>query len=117
METKEYKIDATGKIIGRVASQAAKVLMGKDSVNYKANVAPAIKVHIEHAAKAKISPQKLEQKEYKSFSGHPSGLKIRTMQEVIDKHGYEKLFENAVYGMLPSNKLRSVYMKNLIVTE
>jgi len=117
MDIKEYKIDATGKVIGRVASQAAVALMGKDTPSYKSNVAPAVKVYIENAGKAKIGLKKLEQKEYKSFSGHPSGLKLRTMQEVIDKHGYGKLFENAVYGMLPGNKLRARMMKNLIITE
>jgi len=117
MDIKEYKIDATGKVIGRVASQAATALIGKDTLSYKANVVPSVKVYIEHAAKAKISPKKLDQKQYKSFSGHPSGLKLRTMQQVIDKHGYGKLFENAVYGMLPGNKLRARMMKNLIVTE
>ncbi len=117
MNIKEYKIDATGKVIGRVATEAATALMGKDTVTYKANAAPSIKVYIENAGKAKIGLKKLEQKQYKSFSGYPGGLKLRTMQEVIDKHGFEKIFENAVYGMLPSNKLRSIYMTNLIVTE
>ena len=117
MNIKEYKIDATGKVIGRVATEAATALMGKDTVTYKANVAPAIKVYIENAGKAKIGLKKLEQKQYKSFSGHPGGLRLRTMKEVIHKHGYGRLFEHAVYGMLPSNKLRSIYMKNLIITE
>lgn len=112
-----HTIDAQNKTIGRVSSEAAKLLMGKDSASFVRNQAPNVKVHIVNASQAKIHPKKLDQKIYKRFSGYPSGLKERTMELVIEKKGYGELFRKAIQGMLPANKLRSTMMKNLIVTE
>jgi len=112
-----HTIDAQNKTIGRVATEAAKFLMGKDAPSFERHIAPETKVHIINAAQAKIHQKKLEQKIYKSYSGHPGGLKERSMQEVLDKKGYGELFRKAVHGMLPANRLRKPMMKNLIITE
>ena len=112
-----HTIDAQNKTIGRVATEAASLLMGKNSATFARHMAPEVKVHIVNASHAKVHYKKLDQKIYKRFSGYPGGLKERTMQEVIEKKGYGELFRNAVYGMLPANRLRSTMMKNLIVTE
>ena len=114
---KEYTLDATDKAFGRVASEAAVLLMGKDDPSFRKNVVADVKVNIVNASKTKYDPKKLKGKIYQRYSGYPGGRKERTMQEVIDKKGYKEIFEKAVYGMLPANKLRSILMKNLIITD
>ncbi|MCI5108221.1 MAG: 50S ribosomal protein L13 [Candidatus Pacebacteria bacterium] len=114
---KEYTIDATNKKVGRVATEAAKVLMGKDDANYQSNVVADVSVNISNASKADISEKKKEQKIYKRFSGYPGGLKETKMNKLIEKKGYSEVFKNAIYGMLPGNKLRKKMMNNLKITE
>jgi large subunit ribosomal protein L13 len=113
----EHTIDATDKSLGRIATAAAVFLMGKDNPNFQRNVAPAVKVKILNASKAKITKKKMQEKTYQNYSGYPGGRKVFTMEKLVEKKGYEEVFRKAVRGMLPANKLRSVMMKNLIVTE
>ena len=114
---KKHVIDATNKRVGRVATTVATILMGKDKPDYQANVFPSVSVHITNTSKADISEKKKDLKRYSNYSGYPGGLKKPTMKQVIEKKGYSEVFEKAVYGMLPSNKLRSRMMKNLTITE
>lgn len=114
MET--YTIDAKGKKLGRVASEAAKYLMGKHSTQFARNVVPNVTVTIVNANEADISEKKQEEKEYVSYSGYP-GKKVETLKHLIDKRGRGEVFTRAVYGMLPTNKLRSRMIKNLVVKE
>jgi len=113
----EHTIDAQNKSIGRVASEAAVFLMGKDTPAYKRNIPPTVTVKIINTSKANIHPKKKEQKMYKSYSGYPGGLKERSMEHVLENKGYSELFRTAVKGMLPKNKLQTVMMKNLKVSE
>lgn len=113
----KHTIDATNKKLGRVASEAAAYLMGKNTTSFVRNKVFEMQVNITNASKVAISDKKRDTKEYKRFSGYPSGLKIETMRKVIAKAGYTEIFKKAVYNMLPSNKLRSKRMKNLIITE
>jgi large subunit ribosomal protein L13 len=115
MTKTKHTIDATDKAIGRVASAAAVFLMGKDLPTFESNKVPMVEVHIVNASKAKIPLNKLTTKTYKRYSGYPGGLTVQNMATVIEKKGYEELFTHAVYGMLPSNKLRAKMMKNLKV--
>jgi large subunit ribosomal protein L13 len=117
MEAKEYTIDATGKAVGRVATEVAMILMGKNSPDFANNKVAPNKVTIENASKAKISPKKMKEVDYAKYSGYPGGLRFETMEKVIEKKGYAEIFKRAVYGMLPGNKLRSPRMKNLTITE
>ncbi len=114
---KEHTLDATNKSFGRVASEAAVLLMGKDDPSFRKNTVADVKVNIINASKIKIDPKKLKDKVYQRYSGYPGGRRLRTMQEVIDKKGYQEIFEKAVYGMLPSNRLRSILMKKLTITD
>ena len=114
---KEHIIDATNKKLGRVATEAATVLMGKDNPDYQPNINPSVKVKISNASKADISDKKKEQKTYSRNTGYPGGLRQPNMSKVIEKHGYGKIFEKAVYGMLPNNRLRSRMMNNLVISE
>lgn len=112
-----HTIDASGKKLGRVASEVAVLLMGKNLADFNRNEIPNVKVNIVNSSKAEISEKKKNEKIYNSYSGYPGGLKQRTMKNVIGRAGFSKLFEDAVYGMLPCNKLRDKMMKNLIITE
>lgn len=114
---KEYTLDATERSFGRIASEAAVLLMGKNTPEFRRNTVPDVKVTIVNASKIKYDPKKLQNKKYQRYSGYPGGRQERTMQEVIDKKGYKEIFEKAVYGMLPSNKLRSILMKKLTITD
>ncbi len=115
--TKQYTIDANGRTIGRIASEAASVIMGKNSSDFAKNILAQVKVNIVNASKTKIPAKKLEEKEYFHFTGYPGGRKSTTLARMIEKSGYEEVFRNAIYGMLPKNKMRKDMMKNLIVTE
>jgi large subunit ribosomal protein L13 len=113
----KYTIDAKGKKLGRVASEAATLLMGKDSASYERNVAGENIVEILNASKADISEAKKDENIYKSFSGFADGLSELTMRRMIEKKGYSEIFWQAIYGMLPRNKLRAIMIKNLKISE
>lgn len=113
----EKIIDAKGKKIGRVATEAAMALMGKDQANYQAHVAAPIKVVITNASQVSITPEKKDQKTYSKYSGYPGGLKKEKMSKIIDTKGYSEIFSKAIYGMLPANRLRKQRMKNLTIKD
>jgi large subunit ribosomal protein L13 len=112
-----HSVDATDRTLGRVASEVAKLLMGKDSATFERNEVSKNKVNLINVSKAKIDPKKFRAKTYLSYSGYPGGLKERTMERVIEKKGYSEVFRKAVYGMLPINKLRDKMIKNLTISE
>lgn len=112
-----HTIDAESKKIGRVASEAAKILMGKNTAAYQPNVIADVEVRIVNAAKADVTSKKKEEKVYTSYSGFPGGLKEVTLARMIEKKGFGEAFRVAIRGMLPKNKLQDRIMKNLVVTE
>lgn len=112
-----YVIDAKNKKIGRVAQEAASVLMGKNSVNYSKNSIPEVTVEIINTSKADINAQRKDDKYYKNYSGYPGGQRVRTMSKVIEDKGYSEVLRIAVNGMLPDNKLKAKMMTHLTVTE
>lgn len=112
----KHTIDAKGKRLGRVASEAAHYLMGKHQTNFAKNVVADVEVEIVNVGELKIAPKKLEQSKHLRYSGYPGGLKERTFQEVINKSGHQELVRKAVYGMLPGNRLRPHLMKRLTIT-
>ena len=113
----KHTIDATGKKLGRVASEAAQFLMGKNSPEFRRNIVAENKVEIINVSKAEISDKKKEDKFYEEFSGYPGGLNRNAMKRVIEKQGVAEVFQRAVYGMLPTNKLRAKMIKNLTISE
>lgn len=112
-----YTIDAEGKKLGRVASEVAMILMGKNKPTYKRNLAPDVLVKIENASKLDISEKKRGDKVYTRYSGYPGGLKSETLGEVIDKKTEAEALRRAVYGMLPANKLRKIMLSRLVIEE
>ncbi len=113
----KYILDAQNKKIGRLATEAAVFLMGKNIPDFARNKIPQVTVEIKNTSKAIIDQNKKEQKTYSRYSGYPGGLRQPNMSEIIAKKGYSELFREAVWGMLPKNKLRQKMMNNLIVTE
>lgn len=113
----EYVIDAKDKKIGRVAQEAASVLMGKNDPSFEKHTLADNKVIIENASLADIPEEKKEEVKYERYSGYPGGLKFESMKRLIEKKGFGEVFRYAVEGMLPKNKLAKKMMKNLIVKE
>ena len=117
MTKKTYTINATGKTLGRVASETAKILRGKAEVSFERHIVPNISVTITNASKVKIMDKKLKEKIYDRYSGYPGGRHEETMGDLAKRKGYSELFMMAVNGMIPNNKLRPHIMKQLIITE
>lgn len=113
----EYLIDAQDKKLGRVATEVAVLLMGKNRADFVRNAIPDVKVKISNASKISTTNKKMEQKIYKNYSGYPGGLRERSMKKVISDKGMKEVLRIAIKGMLPKNKLRDRMMKNLIITE
>lgn len=114
--TKEYIFDAENQSLGRMATEIAMALRGKNQPSFQPNVAPDVRIIVNNASKVALNDSQLE-REYKRYSGYPGGLKHETREHVIDRKGYREVFEKAVYGMLPNNRLRAIMMKNLIINE
>ncbi len=111
-----FTIDAEGKTLGRVASQAAKMLMGKTLPSYTPNVASPIKVTILNAGKLSISERKRLGKTYTSYSGYPGGIKREALGALSTRKGHGEPLRRAIERMLPRNTLRVGRMKNLTIT-
>lgn len=110
-------IDAEGKKIGRIATEAAVFLMGKNAPDFERNKVTGVKVSIVNASKADMVEKRMAQKTYARYSGYPGGLKLQKAKDVVKRHGYRELFLKAIYGMIPSNRLRQIRMKNLTIAE
>lgn len=113
MET--FTIDAQGKSLGRVASEAAKLLMAKHHTAFVRNVVPNVSVKITNAKGVKVSGKKLTDKAYRSYSGFAGGFRKVTLQRTIETKGHGEIIRKAVYGMLPVNSLRSRMIKHLTI--
>lgn len=112
-----HTIDATNKSLGRLASEVASILMGKNTTSFVRNKVSENTVTVTNVGKLKVAPNKLEQKTYKRYSGYPGGLTVSKMSHVISQKGYVEIFTLAVKGMLPDNKLKKEFLKHLTVTE
>ncbi len=116
-DKKQFNIDATGKRLGRLATEISTMLMGKNSPDVARNVVADVVVNVENASKMLITDKKKGEKMYKRYTGYPGGLRTFPMKKLIEKKGYEEVLRKAVYGMLPSNRLRAKRMKKLIISE
>jgi len=114
--TNTHTIDANGKRLGKVATEAATVLMGKDKATYARHVMSDVVVTIENATKLDIPEKKLGEI-YQSFSGWPGGRKEETLGHLADRRGIAEVIKRTVAGMLPANKHKKRLLKQLIITE
>lgn len=115
--TKNYKIDAEGKKLGRIASEAAAILIGKNNPDFQKNTVADVKVEIINSSKLDISEKKARTKVYTNYTGYPGGLRKKTLAEIATKKGYAEVLEKAVTGMIHNNKLKKVIIKNLTIKE
>lgn len=113
----KYTLDATNKRMGRLATEIAVILMGKDRTDFSKNQKPDVELLVENASKMSIDGKKLRDKSYVSHSGYPGALKTSSMQQVVDAKGQKEVLRRAVMGMLPKNKLRAVMIKNLTIND
>lgn len=104
VERKWYIIDAEGKTLGRLASEAASIIRGKHKPQFTPHVDTGDFVIVINAQKIVLSGNKLQNKKYYTHSGYTGGLKTTTAQEMLDKKP-ERMLELAIHGMLPKNRL------------
>jgi len=112
-----HTIDAAGKTLGRVASEAAKALMGKMRADYTPNKSSGVKVTITNAGKMYMREKKRAQKMYTTYSGYPGGQKVESLASLNARKGKGEAVRRAVKRMLPQNTMRVARLKNLTVTE
>jgi large subunit ribosomal protein L13 len=109
-------IDAQDKTLGRVASAAAKALLGKHSATFAKNVV-AGEVTIINADKVRLSGTKERTKPYIRYSGYPGGQKEETYAQLTARRGKREAIRRAVLRMLPKNKLQTPRIKNLKIED
>ena len=109
-----HVIDAAGRPLGRVASEAAILLRGKHKPTYEPHLDDGDFVIVINAAQVKITGRKREQNRYYTHSGYPGGLKTRTFTEQQDRFP-DRIIEKAVWGMLPGGTLGESMQKHLKV--
>jgi len=107
-----FLVDVENQILGRVATQIANVLRGKNKPTYTPSVDTGDFVVVVNAAKIALTGNKLADKTYYSHSGYPGGIKGITAGKLLEKKS-EDLIRKAVKGMLPKNKLASLMLKKL----
>ena len=114
VERKWYVIDAEGKNLGRMSSQIAAILRGKNKPTYTPHVDCGDYVIVVNAEKVAVTGKKRSEKIYKRHTGYPGGLREMTFEQMIEKHPTE-VVRHAVKGMMPNGKLGRQMFKKLKV--
>jgi large subunit ribosomal protein L13 len=109
-----HVIDAADKVLGKVATEAAELLMGKNKAMFTRNLDTGDYVVVVNASKIKVTGKKLEQKMYYRHSGYPGGFRAVPLGDML-KDKPEMVIEHAVKGMLPQNRLGDAMVKKLKV--
>ena len=109
-----HVIDASAKILGRLASEVAQLLRGKYKPIYSPHLDTGDYVIVVNAKKIRVTGRKLEQKMYSRYTGYPGGLRVRSLAEMLARNP-EKVIELAVRRMLPKTKLGRAMFKKLKV--
>jgi large subunit ribosomal protein L13 len=109
-----YVVDATGKTLGRLASQLAARLRGKHKASYTPHVDTGDNIIVLNAGKVRVTGQKLTDKFYHHHTGYMGGIKSTSLEKLLQKHP-ERAVEFAVKGMLPKNPLGRKMFKKLHV--
>lgn len=112
VEAQWYIVDAAGKNLGRLASQIANVLLGKHRPEYTPGVDLGDAVIVTNCGQITVTGAKLTDKIYYRYSGYQSGLKETTLRRLLETHPDRVIYE-AVWGMLPHNKLGRQLIKKL----
>ena len=114
IKRENHTIDAAGQVLGRVSTKIAILLMGKHKVEWQPQSDCGDFVRVINAGKLVLTGKKMEQKEYKSYSGYPGGMKTRLAKDVF-AHDPAWMIKKAVTMMLPKNKLQMARVKRLTI--
>lgn len=113
----KHTIDATDQSLGRIATQVASLLNGKNTVTFVKNKVAEVEVEVINASKLNVTGKKMKESVHKRYSGYPGGLTQESLTHVVSKKGHGELIKHAVEGMLPKNKLQKQRMKLLTISE
>ena len=123
MDTKSYKldsmdkgwllVDASDKTLGRLSTNIAKILMGKNKPEYTPHNDVGDYVVVINAEKIKVTGNKNEQKMYYRHTGYPGGIKMKTAENILSSNFPERVLKKAVERMMPSGPLANKQLKNL----
>lgn len=111
-----HLFDASNQILGRLATRIARLLMGKHKPIYTRHLDTGDYVIVINANKIRVTGDKLKQKSYYRHSGYPGGLKVNSLEELLQSHP-KRVIEHAVKGMLPHNRLGAKMIKKLKIYE
>lgn len=111
---KYHLFDAKEKVLGRLATCMADVLSGRNKVDFTPHIDGGDFVVVVNSDFLKVTGNKEEKKLYHNFSGYPGGIKTLALKEKMEKDS-RKVIREAVYGMLPKNKLRDKMIKRLLI--
>jgi len=114
VQSQWYVVDAKDKVLGRLASEVAKILRGKHKPTFSPSVDTGDHVIVLNADKVAVTGSKGSDKLYRQYSGYPGGLKETSFDLMMKKHP-ERIIEKAVWGMLPKNRLGRAQIKKLRV--
>ncbi len=109
-----YVVDASNKVLGRMATEIANRLRGKHKAEYTPHVDTGDYIVVVNAEKVKVTGNKARDKMYYHYTGYPGGIKSITFEKLQDK-APEKVIEVAVKGMMPKNKLSRAMLSKLKV--
>lgn len=114
VDKKWWIVDVEGKVLGRAASEIAKILRGKHKPSYTPHVDCGDNVIVINADKVRLTGTKWDDKQYIRHTGYPGGQRVLTAKELMEKHPI-RMVEKAVKGMLPKSRLGSTLYKNMRV--
>ena len=112
VERKWYVVDAEGQTLGRLASELARILRGKNKPQYTPHIDVGDFVVVVNADRINVSGRKAEQKVYRRHTGYPGGLRETSYEQMLDRKPTE-ILRKAVYGMMPKTRLARQQFKKL----
>ena len=115
MDRDTHTIDATNKVLGRLAVEIAALLRGKHKTDFVLYKDMGDFVNVKNVDKMRITGKKKEQKVYYHHSGYLGGLKETPLERLIENKKMDKVLKMAVFGMLPGTKLRPKQLKRLTI--
>ena len=112
VERKWYVVDAEGRTLGRLATEIARILRGKNKPQYTPHVDVGDFVVVVNAEKVAVTGKKAEQKVYRRHSGYPGGMKETSYERMLERKPTE-ILRKAVYGMMPKTRLARQQFRKL----
>jgi len=109
-----FVVDAENQIVGRLASEVAKILRGKHKASFTPHADCGDNVIVINAEKAKFTGKKVNDKKYVRYTGYPGGQRFSTPRELLEKHP-TRILQHAIKGMLPKNKLGAKLQTNVFI--